>query len=152
MGRLSILVLILMVTLPLAGPARSDEPQECETVIKQCVATFQEQGKEAALKAINDPKGPFVTGELYVFALNMENKMLAHPFDKKILNLSMSNVVDANGERFFTKMKEIAEKQGSGWVEYTWAKPGEEGAKRKKSYIMKVPGEELYVGAGYYPK
>jgi signal transduction histidine kinase len=149
---MSILVLILMLTLPLAGPARSDEPQECGTVIKQCVAMFQEQGREAALKAINDPNGPFAKGDLYVFALNMDNKMLAHPLDKKILNLSMSNVVDANGERFFTKMKEIAEKQGSGWVEYTWAKPGEEGAKRKKSYIMKVPGEELYVGAGYYPK
>lgn len=149
---LSIIALILMLTMPLAGPAASDGPQECEAVVKQCVATFQAEGREAVLKAINDPKGSFVKGDLYVFALSMDNKMLAHPLDKKILNLSMSNVVDANGERFFTKMKEVAEKQGSGWVEYTWAKPGEEGAKRKKSYIMKVPGEELYVGAGYYPK
>jgi cytochrome c len=152
MRRLSITVLIMMLTLPLAGPAAAAEPQECQTVVKQCVAMFQAEGREAALKAINEPKGPFVKGDLYVFALNMDNKMLAHPFDKKVLNLSMNNVVDANGDRFFTKMKEVAEKQGSGWVEYTWAKPGEEGAKRKKSYIMKLPGEEMYVGAGYYPK
>jgi signal transduction histidine kinase len=152
MRKLEITVLILMLTLPLAGPATSDGPQDCETVVKQCVAMFQAQGREAALKAINDPKGTFVKGDLYAFALNMDNKMMAHPHDKKILHLSMSNIVDANGERFFGKFKEVAEKQGSGWVEYTWAKPGEEGAKRKKSYIMKVPGEELYVGAGYYPK
>jgi cytochrome c len=149
---LSIIALILMLTLPLAGPAASDGPQECETVVKQCVAMFQAEGREAALTAINDPKGSFVKGDSYAFALNMDNKMLAHPFDKKVLNLSINNVVDANGDRLFTKMKGVAEKQGSGWVEYTWAKPGEDGAKRKKSYIMKVPGEELYVGAGYYPK
>jgi cytochrome c len=152
MRKLSVIPLILMLTLPLARTATSGEPQDCETIVKQCVALFQTQGREAALKTINDPKGPFVKGDLYAFALNMDNKMLAHPLDKNILHLSMSNVVDSNGERFFTNMKEIAEKQGSGWVEYTWAKPGEQGAKRKKSYIMKVPGEELYVGAGYYPK
>lgn len=152
MRRLSIIVLILVLTLLLAGPASSDEPQECETIVKQSVAMFQAQGREAAVKAINDPKGPFVKGDLYVFALSMDNRALAHPLDKKVLNMSMNSIVDANGERFFAKMKEIAEKQGSGWVEYTWAKPGEEGAKRKRAYIMKVPGEELYVGAGYYPK
>ncbi len=152
MRNLSIIGLILMLTLPLAGPAASDEPQECETVVKQCVAMFQAQGREAALKAINDPKGPFVKGDVYVFALSMDNIMLAHPFDKKILRLSMNNLVDSNSELFVRKFKEVAEKQGSGWVEYTWAKPGEDGAKRKRSYIMKVPDEELYVGAGYYPK
>ena len=101
MRRLSIITLILMLSLSLAGPATTDGPQECETVVKQCVAMFQAQGREATLKAINDPKGPFVKGDLYVFALNMDNKMLAHPLDKKVLHMSMGNIVDANGEWCF---------------------------------------------------
>jgi cytochrome c len=111
MRKLSIIVPVLMLTLPLAGLAASAEPLECETVVKQCVAMFQAQGREAALKAINDPKGSFVKGDLYVFALNMDNKMLAHPLDKKILNLSMSNVVDEI-VNVFGKFKRLS-KQGS---------------------------------------
>jgi len=107
MRYLSIIVLIMMLTLPLAGPAASDKPTECETAVKQCVAMFQAQGREAALKAISDPNGPFVKGDLYVFALSMDNKMLAHPIDKKILRLSMSNIVDANGERFLGNSKRL---------------------------------------------
>jgi cytochrome c len=152
MRSLSIIPLILMLSLLVAGPAMSDEAQECETVVKKCVGMFQEQGREAALKAINDPKGPFVKGDLYVFAVTMGNMMVAHPHDKGILLMNMSNIVDADGQRLFMKMKEVAEKSSSGWVGYTWRKPGEEGARPKRSYIMKVPGEELYVGAGYYPK
>jgi hypothetical protein len=152
MRSLSISVLVCVLCLVPAFPALSDEAQDCETLVKKCLTLFQEQGKEPALKAINDPKGPFIKGDIYVFALDMENKVLAHPYDKALLRMTMSNVIDANGQRFFVKFKEVAEKSGSGWVGYTWAKPGQEGAKPKSTYITKVPGDELYIGAGYYLK
>jgi cytochrome c len=113
---------------------------------------FTEQGREAALKAIDDPKGPFVKGELYVFALTMDNVLVGHPHDKKLKQLNMTNIKDGNGEFCFKKFHEIASKDGSGWVNYTWTKPGEKDASPKKSYILKVPDADMYIGAGYYIK
>jgi len=45
----------------------------------------------------------------------------------------------------------VASDAGAGWSEYWWPKPGEEDASRKLTYIMKVAGQDLYIGCGYYP-
>ena len=50
----------------------------------------------------------------------------------------------------FVKFKDIANGPGKGWTEYWWPKPGEKKPSLKRTYIMRVPGQNLYIGAGYY--
>ncbi|HMK34798.1 MAG TPA: cache domain-containing protein [Desulfomonilaceae bacterium] len=133
--------------------AIADDASECEALVKKAAAMCKERGVKATLLAIDDPSGPFVKGEVYVFALSLSmNAMDAHPHDKSIKRLPMGNISDSNGQKFFQKFKEVAESQGSGWVEYTWVKPNESQPSRKRSFVMRVPDEDLYVGAGYYVK
>jgi cytochrome c len=133
--------------------AIADDATDCETLVRQAVAMCKERGRQAALAAIDDPSGPFVKGGLYVFAVTVsQNAMTAHPHDKTIKGIPMGNIKDKNGQKFFEKMKEKVEGPGSGWVEYTWGNPGEAEGKRKRSFVMRVPDEDLYFGAGYYVK
>jgi hypothetical protein len=37
-------------------------------------------------------------------------------------------------------------------VEYRWIKTGEKEPLRKKTYVMRVPGQDIFVAAGYYLK
>ncbi len=48
------------------------------------------------------------------------------------------------------QMAEIAKAQGAGWLEYSWPKPREDTPTPKKSYVMRVPGQDFYIGCGYY--
>jgi signal transduction histidine kinase len=80
------------------------------------------------------------------------NIMTAHPHDKSLKGIPMGNIIDKKGVKFFEKFKETVENSGAGWVEYTWANPGEADVKRKRSFLMRVPDEDLYVGAGYNVK
>ena len=58
---------------------------------------------------------------------------------------------DVNGKRFFEEFVTAA-KNGGGWVEYMWPKPGTMESVRKVSYILpaKVDGKDVVVGCGIY--
>ena len=47
-------------------------------------------------------------------------------------------------------MLEIARTKGEGWVSYMVPKPGETKPSPKVSYVIKVPGQNVIVGAGIY--
>jgi cytochrome c len=130
--------------------AADNQAREARSLVDSAIALFRDQGKDHALKAINDKHGPLVSGEMYVFALTMDNVMVGHPHEFTIRRINMNNFKDAVGTEVFQKFKEVVETQGSGWVEYMWAKPGETNPSPKRSFVKKVPDTDLYVGAGYY--
>jgi cytochrome c len=146
----SVICVMGLVACILVGSANADKAEDTVNLVNSAVDAFKTQGKDAALKAINDSKGPFVKGEVYVFAASLNNVLLGHPFDPSSRRINLSNLKDSSGVQIFQKMTEVVEKDGSGWVEYLWGKPGADKPSRKRSFLKKVPGEDIYVGAGYY--
>ena len=143
-----LLAMLGLVLLPLSGLLAADKDAEVKALVERGVATAKEQGKDAALKAIADLKGPFVKGDLYLFAISFNNISLAagspvdKPFDGK----------DVSRFKFVPKMTKIAKTKGSGWVEYSWPKPGKKTPTCKRTFVMRVPGHDFYIGCGYYLK
>ena len=149
MRKIAILVVILGVALsPAAGLFAGDKDAQVKGLVEQGVAMVKQQGKDTTLKAINDLKGPFVKGELYLFANSLNNIVLASgsPYNKPLIGKDVSNL------KMVLQMTEIAKGQGAGWLEYSWPKPREDTPTPKKSYIMRVPGQDFYIGCGYYLK
>jgi cytochrome c len=142
-----------MLGLMNTGLAISDDLSDTKALVEKGAALAKEQ-PAAALKAISDPKGPFVNGDLYLFAGSTDKvTLVAHPLAaNKLVGPDLTNTKDSKGNAFFIKFKEIAQGPGSGWVEYYWPKPGAKQDSLKKTYIMKVPGQQIYIGAGYYVK
>jgi cytochrome c len=149
-----ILVLVLSLCLLAAGVATADDAADAKALVEQGVAMVKAKGLEATLKAIGDPKGPFVKGDLYLFAGALDKvTLLAHPLAaQKLVGPDLSAMKDSKGNLFFVKFKEVAQKSGSGWVEYMWPKPGAKEDSLKKTFVMRVPGQEAYIAAGYYAK
>jgi hypothetical protein len=154
MRKLLALLMTLILGLMCAGLAVADDAADTKALVENGVAMAKEKGLEPTLKAIGDPKGPFVKGDLYLFAGSLDKvTATAHPFAAdKLVGPDLTNLKDSKGSQFFIKFKEIAEKPGSGWVEYWWPKPGEKEPSLKKTFIMRVPGQDAYIAAGYYPK
>jgi cytochrome c len=154
MRKLLALLMALILGLMCAGLAVADDAADTKALVENGVAMAKEKGLEPTLKAIGDPKGPFVKGDLYLFAGSLDKvTATAHPFAAdKLVGPDLTNLKDSKGSQFFIKFKEIAEKPGSGWVEYWWPKPGATEPSLKKTFIMRVPGQNAYIAAGYYPK
>lgn len=143
----SLLMLVFASSICLGQDQNQTQADKAKALVEKAVATVKEKGLKETLDMINDLKGPFVQGDLYIFAMSLENMRLAAGSQFNQAKLGTKATADFNKE-----MADIAKNKGSGWVEYSWPKPGEEKPSPKKTFIMRVPGEDAYFGCGYYLK
>jgi cytochrome c len=145
--------LALMLILGVAALAWGESATK-EEVISQCQAAgqlIQNEGIEAAISAIGNQEGPFVWKDTYVFLMDLDGKMLAHPFKPELTKRNdLLQVADTDGKPLFMEFVKLANTSGKGWVDYMWPKPNEEKPVGKTSYIYRVPGTQYFVGAGIY--
>lgn len=117
-------------------------------LVTKAVAHVKEVGKDKALASFNDAKGPYVKGELYVFAYSLQGVILAHPMNPKLVGKDMTEVKDSDG-KFFTKdFIATVNGPGKGWVDYNWTNPTSKKIEAKSSYVAKAG--DIFVGCGIY--
>jgi signal transduction histidine kinase len=124
--------------------------EECAAKCNAAAKLIQQVGLDAALEKINEPEGQFVWKDSYVFCFDtVEYRLLAHRVHR-LIGIPVKNFKSADGRPIFQKMVEIAKKEGSGWITYDYVRPGEEKPSPKTTYFIKVSGEDVIIGAGYY--
>lgn len=142
---------VLMLAFQLfTSLAIAERAEDCRNLVAKAVDFIKDNGPEYSLKVFSASKGPFIDKELYIFACSMDNVMLAHPYKRELIGKNVNEFEDVKGKLLFQEFKKVAQNGGRGWVNYWWWKPGEKDTFHKASFIMKVPDQNLYVGAGYY--
>ena len=86
----------------------------------------------------------------YIFVYDLSGTIIGHPANPKLVGKNLMGLKDVKGNMFAAEFVSIAKEKGKGWSEYWWPKPGEKTASLKASYIMRVPGQDMLVGAGVY--
>ncbi len=112
------------------------------------------EGQDAAFKEINNKEWKFVWKDTYVFVIDLEGTILARAFRQEGIGKNWIKWQDKSNppKQPIKEMVDLAKKKGEGWVEYMYPKPGSEydAPSKKLSYIYRVPGQNLFVGAGIY--
>lgn len=143
-------VTVVLVSTQAFGEERATT-EECVIRTHEAAAIINARGLKESIKLIGDPKGPFVWKDSYVFLMDLQGKMLAHPMQPE---LSQKEHVlletDARGKAIFVHFVNMARDPGQGWVDYLWPKPGKKSPSKKVTYIYRVPSKDLFVGAGVY--
>ena len=111
---------------------------DAKALVKEAAAFLNEKGYDAALKEIGNLKGKFVKGELYVFAYDLEGKMIANPQKPDLVGKNLLNEPDSKGKLFRKEIIEIAKTKGEGWVDYTYANPKTGKEEEKTTYVLKA--------------
>jgi len=133
--------------------AETESATKDEVVVKvhEAAALINTKGLEESIKIIGDPKGPFVWKDSYVFLMDLNGKMLAHPIQPELTKQEhLLLMTDPTDKALFVHFVNTARQVGHGWVEYMWPKPGRNTPWKKLTYIYRVPGKDLFVGAGVY--
>lgn len=128
-------------------------PEADEFAIKQLVKTaaayFQQNGKEATFALINNPKGPFVKGDLYLAAYDFKGITEAHGQNAALVGQNRYDEVDARGKPLIQMLIQVAQTKGYGWVEYYWRN------EFKRGYVERVTDpktkKRYLITGGYYP-
>ncbi len=143
-------VFLFMFCIGLSMAQERATKEECIAKCKEAAALIKEVGVEAAMAKIQDAKGPFVWKDSYVYASDLDGKVLAHPMAPGLVGKALRGLKDPTGKMFGSEILDIATNKGEGWVEYVWPKPNETTPSPKATFVYRVPGQSLYVAAGIY--
>ncbi|MBN1664516.1 MAG: cache domain-containing protein [Deltaproteobacteria bacterium] len=91
----------------------------------------------------------FPDGSGYIYVYTLDGVVVGHG---GMQNLEGNNLIDHQDARgFYDVRKAIATaKQGGGFFEHYWQKPGQKGEFRKVTYVEPLSGTRCFIGAGAY--
>jgi len=148
MNRRTTLFVSLLLAAASVFPALAAPKDDALDLVSKAVAHVKAVGKDKALASFNDPTGPFVKGDLYVFAYTLQGVILAHPMNAKLIGKDMTTVKDSDGKLFTKDFIATVNGPGKGWVDYNWTNPTSKKIEAKSSYVAKAG--DIFVGCGIY--
>ncbi|ABD08968.1 methyl-accepting chemotaxis sensory transducer [Rhodopseudomonas palustris HaA2] len=89
-------------------------------------------------------------GKEYFFVTDMQSMMLMHPIATQLIGKDQSNARDPNGKPLFTEMVDTVRRNGSGFVDYAWPKPGSDTPYPKLTHVAGFAPWGWIVGTGVY--
>ncbi len=144
------LVLVAMVFIFGAYAVQAATLEEAKALGEKAAAYVKANGKDKGIAELNNPKGQFVKGEMYVTMQDLTGVLLANPVSPKIVGQNHMELKDANGKPFIKEMIEIVKTKGSGWVTYVWTNPATKKVQPKKSWVQRVEGTDMYTLSGLF--
>ncbi len=90
------------------------------------------------------------SGNQYFWINSMSGEMLMHPTNAKLVGTAITDLKDANGNRFFADMIDLVRREGGGFYNYWWQLPSESAPREKVSYVVGVPEWQWVIGTGIY--
>ncbi len=131
-------------------PVRNHSRFELYDLVRRAVDSARTNGREQAHAAINDPKGPFVRNDLFVWAESMDGTVLADPFWKEGIGKNFLDFSDPNGMKT-TKVGIAAMRNSTGFSHTLFLDTAANGtAWIPKLVYMKAVDDSWWIGGGIY--
>jgi len=126
----------------------TNERIEVRKSVQDAIGLYEKAGKETLLKEIADPKARFVKDDCYIFALDLNGMMVAHPIEPGLTGKNLMNLRDSGGNAFIRKIVHTAKTKGHGYKDYKWGSPGSKDDLRKTVFFERVDG--IILCSGFY--
>ena len=107
----------------------------------------REEAQKAAIASIE--KLRYDENE-YFWIQSYDNVIVMHPIKPALNGKNMNGTVGPDGVKLFDEFVNVATEKGSGFVEYTWPKPGHDQPVPKISFVKAFAPWKWIVGSGIY--
>ena len=105
---------------------------------------------EAQKQALQIIKELRYDGENYFWINDLRPYMIMHPFKPNLDGTDLTDFADPNGKHLFVEFVNTVKKNGAGFVDYYWPKPGKEKPVPKLSFVKGFTPWSWLVGSGVY--
>jgi signal transduction histidine kinase len=127
-------------------PPSSEE--ELVAFVESAASYARVYGKDIATRDFMDLDGPFVRGDVYIFAHEFNGNTLSLPYTPSEVGTNRLDIQNSEGVYINREMRSVAI-NGSGFFEYLWTNPITNETEPKTSYVTKVD-DDWWLGAGIY--
>jgi hypothetical protein len=161
MRKVAVIALVVMASVALVASvmAQGAIKDECVALVKDAAKFMNEKGYYPTVFEINKKDGIFVSKNTYVFLMDLEGHLLAHPFNQQYIGMDASGSKSSDGKLYVQDCISVAKSKGEGWTEYMYPTPEElkkptpmkeKKSSKKISYVYRVPGKDLMLIAGFF--
>ncbi len=126
------------------APPRSDAPAYTQWIVREAIAYYDANGRDATLAYWSDPAS--VDGQWYVFIVNSEGILIGHPTRPDLLGTSTAARRDVFGKPYGQEI--VAASAEGRWVDYYFNHPDTGRPEQKHSWVVAHDG--LFFGSGWY--
>jgi signal transduction histidine kinase len=163
---------LLVLILLLAGlaaeakaghkPERPSEDLACAAQVARAAVHTAAAGLSGLLKTLPDEAARLSALRAFVDAVRFYSDKTGYfyAYDSRCVNVAHATQKDLVGKNLYDHrdragkyvIRELlaAAKQGGGFVEFFWEKPGATGTHKKLGYVEPIPGTDWFIGAGVY--
>jgi cytochrome c len=122
---------------------------DLKSFVESGLKYIKDNGETKAYQEFNNPKGKFRNGNLYLFVIGFDGKVLAEGGNPKdFVGKNLFGAKDKFGTPYFQLFVGVA-KRGGGVVGYYWQRPDTGVLQYKSSYIAPL-NKKAFIGAGVY--
>jgi len=160
-GVLGVILISVFYILPVM---KSNLLREKESTVKKVVEvayhtiSYYESQAESNKLSVEDAKKAAISeienlrygGNEYFWINDLEPKMIMHPMKPELDGQSLKDTKDPNGKYIFDDMVDVVKKDGEGFVNYQWPKPGYSKPIDKISFVKLFKKWGWVVGSGIY--
>lgn len=155
MKKLVSLIVVSVVFAVSVSVVSAQTKEEVVSLVKQTRSDI-EKNTSATLEKIKKGEHPYKDSKnasLYVFILDSELNVAAHPIKPHTVGKNLKGKPDIKGKMFRDEMQTKALKDGKGWVDYYYLNPKTKQETHKESYFELAngtDGKKYIVGCGKY--
>ncbi|MFM0238847.1 methyl-accepting chemotaxis protein [Paraburkholderia phytofirmans] len=106
--------------------------------------------EEARKQALDSLKAMRYGTDGYISVNNSQSVMLMHPFKPEMVGKDLTQFTDPAGNHLFVDIVNAGNRDGGGFVDYLWAKPGSDKPVAKTSYSRHFTPWDWYIVTGMY--
>ena len=105
---------------------------------------------EAQIRAAADIQSLRYSENEYFWISDSAPKVIMHPIKPELEGKNVEGIKDSDGKHLFVEFVRVTKEKGSGFVTYTWPKPGEKTPVSKISFVKLYKPWGWIVGSGIY--
>ena len=126
----------------------AQERIEVRKWVQDAISLYENAGKATLLREVADSMGRFVSRERYIYALNTDGTMVAHPFEPELTGKNLMDLKDSEENDFIRKIVDTAKTKGYGYRDYKWHRPGSDDELHKTVFFERIDG--IILCSGFY--
>lgn len=139
---------------------RKEYGDTVKAAVDQAISVFESAHEDGWTGSLENPKEHAIKiiekmrwgddGKGYFWIQDTEGRMILHPIKPSLNGKPLLELKDPDGKLLFKEMDTIAKKNGAGFVDYKWPKPGFDAPVDKISYVKLFKPWGWIIGGGVY--
>ncbi len=157
---LALVALFAVVLINSRNELLNDRKEKVRNLVETAhtqIAYYEQQVKAGKLElaaaqqlAMDALRNARYDSKEYFWINDYHPKMVMHPIKPELQGQDLTNNKDASGKQHFVEFVNVVKRDGAGFVDYLWSKPGLDAPLPKLSYVKGFEPWGWIIGTGIY--